>query len=178
MTGMTEQQRPDAAPDVPVRKSIIVRASQEHAFRVFTDDMDSWWPRDHHIGKAPMKRVMIEGKVGGRCYTEQVDGTDCDWGSVLAWDPPRRFVMAWRITTKWEYETDLWKSSEVEVTFTSLGDGRTRVDLEHRHLARHGEGFEGMRGAVDSPNGWGGTLARFAARAEVGTERRDDGTAE
>jgi hypothetical protein len=175
MTAMTEQQRPDATPDVPVRKSITVRASQEHAFRVFTDDMNSWWPREHHIGKSPMKRVVVEGKVGGRCYTEQMDGTDCDWGSVLAWDPPRRFVMAWRITTKWEYETDLRKSSEVEVTFTPLGDGRTRVDLEHRHLARHGAGFEGMRSAVDSPNGWGGTLARFAARA-VETGRRDDRT--
>jgi uncharacterized protein YndB with AHSA1/START domain len=163
MTSTTEQTSGQTA-DVPVRKSITVKASPEHAFAVFTDDMDSWWPRDHHIGKSPMKRVIVEGKVGGRCYTQQMDGTDCDWGSVLTWDPPRRFVMAWRITTKWEYETDLWKSSEVEVSFTPLADGSTRVDLEHRHLARHGAGFEGMRGAVDSANGWTGTMARFAAR--------------
>lgn len=162
MTSMTEQH----TTDVPVRKSITVRASQEHAFRVFTDDIDSWWPREHHIGKSPMKRVVVEGRVGGRCYTEQEDGTDCDWGSVLAWDPPRRFVMAWRVTTQWEFERDLAKSSEVEVTFTALGDGSTRVDLEHRHLARHGAGFEGMRSAVDSPNGWGGTMRRFAERVE------------
>lgn len=164
MTSMTE-----GTTDIPVRKSITVKASPEHAFRVFTDDMDSWWPRDHHIGKSPMKRVVVEPRVGGRCYTEQQDGTDCDWGSVLAWNPPKRFVMAWRITNKWEYEHDLGKSSEVEVTFTPLGNGSTRVDLEHRHLSRHGAGFEGMRSAVDSPNGWAGTLVRFGARVEETT---------
>lgn len=168
-TSMPEQ----ATTDVPVRKSITVKATPEDAFAVFTDDMDSWWPREHHIGKSPMKRIIVEGKVGGRCYTEQQDGTDCDWGSVLAWEPPRRFVMAWRITTRWEYETDLWKSSEVEVTFTPIGNGSTRVDLEHRYLARHGAGFEGMRSAVDSPNGWGGTLRRFADRLERTAESRN-----
>ena len=164
MTSMAERQRQET--DVPVRKSITVRASQARAFEVFTAGMDTWWPRDHHIGKSPMKRCIIEGKEGGRCYSEQVDGTECDWGTVLAWEPPTRFVMAWRITTKWEFEPDLWKSSEVEVTFTPVGDGMTRVDLEHRHLARHGAEWEGMRSAVDSPNGWGGTLARFQAAAE------------
>jgi uncharacterized protein YndB with AHSA1/START domain len=161
MTSMAEQ-----TTGVPVRKSITVKASPERAFEVFTAELDSWWPREHHIGKSPMKKCIVEGKVGGRCYTEQMDGTDCDWGSVLVWEPPRRFVMAWQITLAWEFEPDLAKSSEVEVRFTALGDGRTRVDLEHRHLGRHGAGFEGMRTAVDSPNGWGGTLERFAARAE------------
>jgi uncharacterized protein YndB with AHSA1/START domain len=161
MTSTTEQ-----TTDVPVRKSLTVKASPERAFEVFTTGMDTWWPREHHIGKSPMKKCIVEGRVGGRCYSEQMDGTDCEWGSVLAWDPPRRFVMAWQITTKWEYEPDLAKSSEVEVRFTPLGDGRTRVDLEHRHLSRHGAGFDGMRSAVDSPNGWDGTLARFAARAD------------
>jgi uncharacterized protein YndB with AHSA1/START domain len=162
MTSMTEQ-----TTDVSVRKSITVKASAARAFEVFTAEMDSWWPREHHIGKSPMKKCIVEGRVGGRCYSEQIDGTDCDWGSVLVWEPPRRFVMAWQITLKWEYETDLAKSSEVEVRFTPLADGSTRVDLEHRHLSRHGAGFEGMRSAVDSPNGWGGTLDRFKARAEA-----------
>jgi uncharacterized protein YndB with AHSA1/START domain len=161
MTSMAEQ-----TTDVPVRKSLTVKASPERAFEVFTAGMDTWWPREHHIGKSPMKKCIVEGRVGGRCYSEQMDGTDCDWGSVLAWEPPRRFVMAWQITTKWEYEPDLAKSSEVEVRFTPLGDGSTRVDLEHRHLSRHGAGFEGMRSAVGSPNGWDRTLALFAARAE------------
>ena len=164
MTGTARQQ----TSDVPVRKSITVKASVDDAFRVFTDEMDSWWPREHHIGKSPMKRVIVEPKAGGRCYTEQEDGTDCDWGTVLEWDPPHRFVMAWRITTKWEFEPDLWKSSEVEVRFSPVDETTTRIDLEHRHLARHGDGFEGMRSAVDSPNGWGGTLTRYAARVEQG----------
>lgn len=160
MTSMAEQ-----TTDMPVRKSITVKASVERAFEVFTAELDSWWPREHHIGKSPMKRCIVEGKAGGRCYTQQIDGTDCDWGSVLVWEPPRRFVMAWQITLEWTYEPDLAKASEVEVRFTALGNGATRVDLEHRHLARHGTGFEAMRNAVGSRNGWGGTLARFAERA-------------
>ena len=165
MTSMAGQ-----ATDVPVRKSITVKASVEDAFDVFTDDMDSWWPREHHIGKSPMKRMVVEPKVGGRCYTEQEDGTDCDWGSVLAWEPPHRFVMAWRITTKWEYEPDLWKSSEVEVRFTPIGDGLTRVDLEHRYLERHGPGFESLREYLD--RFWDQALSAFRTRVESHPRKR------
>jgi len=152
--------------DAPVRKSIVVKASPEHAFRVFTDGIDSWWPRTHHIGKSPMQRAIIEPREGGRCYTEQVDGTECDWGTVTAWEPPRRFVMAWQVTHEWGFESDLAKSSEVEVRFTSEADGRTRVDLEHRYFQRHGAGADSMRAGVGSPNGWGGMLQLFAAQVE------------
>ena len=151
----------------PVRKSVTVRASVEEAFRVFTDDMDSWWPRSHHIGKLPMKRVLVEGFVGGRCYTEQIDGSDCPWGSVLTWDPPRRFVIAWQIDHTWGYVADISAVSEVEVRFTAESDGRTRVDLEHRNFERMGPNGAGMRAGVDNPNGWSGLLALFAARAET-----------
>ncbi len=150
----------------PVRKSVTVRASQADAFRIFTTEIDSWWPRTHHIGTSPMKRVIVEPKAGGRCYSEQVDNTECDWGSVLAWDPPRRFIMAWQITAQWQFQPDLAKSSEVEVIFTELGDGRTRVDLEHRHFERHGEGGPAMRLGVDSPNGWGDLLVLYAKATE------------
>ena len=164
---MTTQEMP-ATPvdtDQPVRKSITVKASRELAFQVFTADLDSWWPRTHHIGKSPMKRGIMECRLGGRCYTEQEDGTDCDWGSILAWDPPARFVMAWQIDYKeWKYQPDVAKSSEVEVSFTSEPDGSTRVDLEHRHFGRQGAGFEPMRNAVDSPGGWSLILQRFADR--------------
>ncbi len=156
----------DSVAVAPVRKYVTVKASAEHAFRVFTDDVDSWWPRTHHIGKAPMKRIIIEGTSGGRCYSEQTDGTECDWGRVLVWDPPRRLVIAWQITHAWGYEPDLTKSSEVEVRFTPEPDGSTRVDLEHRYLNRHGAGAETIRTAVDSPNGWVGLLRLFAARVE------------
>jgi uncharacterized protein YndB with AHSA1/START domain len=156
----------DQASGAPVRKTIHVQASPERAFAVFTEDFDSWWPRTHHIGTSPMEKAIVEGKSGGRCYTEQVDGTECEWGTVLVWEPPHRIVLAWQITHEWGYQPDLAQSSEVEVRFTRVEDGRTRVDLEHRHLERHGAGAAAMRKAVDSPDGWGGLLQLFAAQVE------------
>jgi len=156
----------DRSVAAPVRKTITVKANADRAFRVFTEGLDTWWPRTHHIGKSPMKKAIIEGKAGGRCYTEQEDGTDCDWGQVLVWDPPRRFVFAWQITHEWGYQPDLSQSSEVEIRFTPTAEGGTRVDLEHRHLERHGAGAAAMRQAIDAPDGWNGLLGLFAARVE------------
>jgi uncharacterized protein YndB with AHSA1/START domain len=143
-----------------------VKASAERAFQVFTNEIDSWWPRSHNIGKGIMKQTRIEGRAGGRCYSEQTDGTECDWGRVLVWEPPRRFVMAWQIDPQWQYEPDLAKSSEVEVRFTPQEGGATRVDLEHRYFQRHGAGADAMRTAVDSQGGWTGLLQSYAARME------------
>jgi uncharacterized protein YndB with AHSA1/START domain len=148
----------------PLQKSITVRASVERTFQVFTKEFDSWWPRSHHIGKSPMRRAIIEGRVGGRCYSEQEDGTDCPWGTVLEWDPPQRFVFSWNITPEWAYEPDSAKASEVEVRFTPVGQGQTRVDLEHRHFERHGAGGATMRAGVGAPGGWGTLLDLFAER--------------
>ena len=152
--------------DVTVKKSITVNASVEHAFEVFTAGYDTWWPRTHHIGKSPMKEAIIETRVGGRCYTKQVDGSECDWGQILEWDPPHRFVLAWQITHEWGYQPDLAKSSEVEVRFTPQAGGGTRVDLEHRHFERMGPGGPTMRVSVDGQGGWGTLLELFKARAE------------
>jgi uncharacterized protein YndB with AHSA1/START domain len=151
----------------PVRKSITVKVSAERAFDVFTNGFDTWWPRGHHIGKSPMKKAIVEGKAGGRCYTEQVDGTDCDWGSVLVWEPPKRVVIAWQITPTWQYEPDLSKSSEVEITFTPEAAGSTRVDLEHRCFERHGAGAPAMKAGVEGPGGWAGLLQEYARVAEA-----------
>ncbi len=148
----------------PVRKTIDVKASAERAFEIFTADFDSWWPRSHHIGKAPMKRALIEPKAGGRCYSEQTDGTDCDWGSVLVWDPPARVVIAWQINSDWTFQPSVANSSEVEIRFTPQPGGMTRVDLEHRLLDRHGAGAGSMRTAIDSENGWGMLLKSYADR--------------
>lgn len=162
---MTKQNT--AAPTIEsVRKSITVRVPQQRAFEAFTAGIDSWWPRRHHIGSGTMRRVVLEGHVRGRCYTEQEDGTEADFGTVLAWDPPRRFVMAWQVTTDWKFEPDLARSSEVEVVFTPVGDGETRVDLEHRHFERYGAAGAAMRDAVGSPGGWGESLQKFAEQAE------------
>ena len=157
----------DQEPVAPVRKSITVRAGAERAFRVFTEGIDTWWPRGHHIGSAPAKKFIIEGHANGRCYTEQTDGTECDWGKVLVWEPPQRFVMAWQITPTWQYEPDLAKSSEVEVSFTPQRDGSTRVDVEHRHFERHGAGAAAMRDLMEAPNAWAGLLEIFRTATEA-----------
>jgi uncharacterized protein YndB with AHSA1/START domain len=150
----------------PVQKSVVVRANAEHAFKVFTEGFDTWWPRSHHIGSAPMRRAVIEGFVGGRCYSEQVDGADCPWGEVTVWEPPRRLVFAWLISPDWKYQPDKSRASEVEVSFTPLGDGTTRVDLEHRGFERMGVAGEAMRTGVGGDGGWGGLLAIFQTTAE------------
>jgi len=149
----------------PVRKSIRVKAGVERAYRVFTEDMDSWWPRTHHIGSSPMKRVVVEGREGGSIYTEQEDGTNCPWGSVTAWEPPHRFVMVWRVRPDWKFEDDPAKCSEVEVRFTPADDGTTLVELEHRGFERHGGNYAFMREQVNSVGGWGTMLELFAKQS-------------
>ena len=160
-----------ADPAVPVRKTITVNASVERAFAVFTEGFDTWWPRSHHIGGQPMEKAIIEMRAGGRMYSRQVDGSECDWGRVTSWEPPRRLVFAWQITHEWGYEPDLAKASEVEIIFTAMGPASTRVDLEHRHFERHGAGGPNMRTAVDSPNGWGGLLQMYADRVAAMREQ-------
>jgi uncharacterized protein YndB with AHSA1/START domain len=115
-----------------------------------------------------MKRVVVEGKPMGAIYTDQEDGTICPWGSVLTWEPPHLFVMAWQIRPDWQYEPDLSKCSEVEVRFTSADDGTTLVELEHRGLTRHGVGCAKMREQVNSEGGWGALMTLFAAKADAG----------
>ena len=153
------------AADTTARASVMVDAPQERAFSVFTDGIDSWWPREHTIGEAELKQMVLEPKVGGRAYGIGVDGSESDWGRVLEFDPPNRIVVSWDITLQWKYELDHAKTSEFEVRFIPDGPDRTRVELEHRHLERHGEGWEAMRDAVGSPNGWQGGLELFAAAA-------------
>jgi uncharacterized protein YndB with AHSA1/START domain len=144
----------------PVRKNITIDAPQDRVFKVFTDGIDKWWPRDHHIGTSPLKQVIIEPKLGGRWYSISEDGTENGTGKVLAWDPPKRVVLAWQITADWKYDPEF--ITEVEVTFTSEGPKKTRVDLEHRNLARYGVAAEATRAMFDSPNAWERTLSEFA----------------
>jgi uncharacterized protein YndB with AHSA1/START domain len=153
------------AADTTARASVMVEAPQERAFSVFTDGIDSWWPREHTIGEAELKEMVLEPKVGGRAYGVGVDGSESDWGRVLAFDRPNRIVVSWDITLQWKHELNIAKTSEFEVQFIPEGPDRTRVELEHRHLERHGEGWEAMRDAVGSPNGWQGGLELFAAAA-------------
>jgi uncharacterized protein YndB with AHSA1/START domain len=145
-----------------VRTEIVVDAPVEHAFTVFTDGIDSWWERSHTIGEKELAKMVLEPRVGGRAYGIDVDGGESDWGRVLAYEPPTRVVISWDITLAWKREPDPAKTSEFEVRFIPEGPDRTRVELEHRNLERHGEGWEAMRDAVGSPNGWNAGLQSFA----------------
>ena len=150
------------ASDTAVRTSIVVEAPVERAFRVFTEDMGSWWDPDHHLLDAPLAEMVFEPRVGGRIIDRGTDGSESSWARVLAYDPPDRVVFSWDISTQWQIEADPARTSEVEVRFIAEGPDRTRVELEHRHLDRHGEGWEGMRDSVGSEGGWGSGLRRFA----------------
>lgn len=144
----------------PVKKTIRVNASQARAFEVFTARFDAWWPKGHHIGQAAMKEAVIEPRQGGRWYEKGEDGAECDWGRVLAWEPPQRVVLSWHINSKFVIDESV--VSEVEVRFIAEEGGITRVELEHRIEAEDGEA---MRAAVDSPGGWSGLLEAYRAAA-------------
>jgi uncharacterized protein YndB with AHSA1/START domain len=147
--------------DTAVRCEIVVEAPVERAFHAFTHEMADWWNPDHHILAGELAEMVIEPRVGGHIYDKGTDGTECRWATVLAYDPPHRFAFSWNITTDWKLETHPERTSEVEITFTPEGD-YTRVQLEHRHIERHGEGWEKMGEAVGSPGGWPEGLKRFA----------------
>jgi uncharacterized protein YndB with AHSA1/START domain len=147
-----------------IRKSLTVAVSPEKAFQVFTDGFDRWWPKSHTIGKAALKRAVIEPRQGGRWYGIDVDGHEDEWGEVLAWEPPGRLVLAWRINGQWAPDPDV--ETEVEVRFTPLAGGQTQVEFEHRHLERLGEAGAAARAAMESPGGWSGLLAAFKQTAE------------
>ena len=149
-----------------VHTSIVVDAPVERAFDVFTRDIGSWWPPEHHILEAELAEMVFEPRAGGSVYDRAVDGSECRWARVLAYEPPRRFVISWDINLQWQIEADPERTSEVEVRFIPESAERTRVELEHRNLERHGEGWEGMRDAVGSPDGWGVGLRRFAERLQ------------
>src|SRR5689334_7019857 len=130
-----------------IHKTITVETSQARAFRTFTDGIDRWWPREHHIGTSPMKKLILEGKAGGRWYAISEDGSECDTGKVLAWEPSGRVLLAWQITAEWKYDPNF--STEVEVTFIPEGASRTRVELEHRQIERFGSKADAIVGQMD-----------------------------
>lgn len=146
-----------------VQKTVRVNAPAEVAFRVFTEKMGRWWPLGtHKIGKAKAVDAVIEPRVGGRWFERGDDGSTCDWGRVLVWDPPSRLVLSWDITADWGYSAAL--GTEVEVRFIPDGGG-TRVELEHRKIDRFGDRAEQMRGVFDSAGGWTGLLQAYAEDA-------------
>jgi uncharacterized protein YndB with AHSA1/START domain len=164
MSMSTESNTPNAATNATdlVKKQIFVKATPQRAFDVFTREMDTWWPlATHHISKIDAKNAVIEPFVGGRWFERGIDDSECDWGKVLAWDPPARLVLAWQISASWQHDAKLM--TEVEVRFTAENGG-TRVELEHRLLRNFGARTDEMRSALDSEGGWTGLLGMYAGK--------------
>jgi len=141
----------------PIRKSLLVKASPEKAFAVFTDGFDRWWPKTHTIGETALKQAVLEPGVGGRWYGLSEAGVEDIWGEVLAWEPPTRLLLAWRISGQWKCDPAV--HTEVEVRFLPQADGTTRVEFEHRMLENLGEGA--ARTAEQMDGGWGTILGLF-----------------
>ncbi|AXB41390.1 SRPBCC family protein [Amycolatopsis albispora] len=148
--------------ETSVRREIEVGVPAERAFAVFTGKFDRIKPREHNLLAVPIAETVFETHVGGSVYDRGEDGSVCRWARVLVFEPPHRFVISWDIDPQWRLETDPARCSEVEVRFIAEGPDRTRVELEHRHLDRHGAGWERGRDSVGSEGGWPLYLQRFA----------------
>lgn len=145
-----------------VRTAVEIATTPGRAFELFTTRMADWWDEDKHILDAPLAEMVFEPRVGGQIIDRGTDGSECRWARVLAYEPPDRVCFSWDIDVRWQIETDPERCSEVEITFAAISDARTLVTLTHRHLDRHGPGWESMRDAV--AGGW--SLEGFAAYVE------------
>lgn len=161
---MAEQTMSRSADPNSVQKSVRVQAPREVAWRVFTENMGTWWPLENYkIGQAKAVDAVVEPRVGGRWYERGEDGSTCDWGSVLAWEPPSRLVLSWDITADWRYDPEL--KTEIELRFIPEGTHATRVELEHRRLDRYGARRDEMRRIFETEGDWGRLLGMFARAA-------------
>ena len=145
-----------------VRHSVVVDVPIEKAFKVFTEDFGRFKPPEHNLLGAEVAETVFEPRVGGHLYDRGVDGSECRWARILAYEPPHRVVISWDISPYWQIETDPDRTSEVEVRFSSESPDRTKVELEHRNLDRHGEGWEGVGEGVGGDQGWPLYLQRYA----------------
>jgi uncharacterized protein YndB with AHSA1/START domain len=147
-----------------INGKVTVGVPIERAFQVFTARLGTWWPSDYHIGGAEMADAILEPRAGGRWYERGVDGTECDWGTVLEWEPPVRLVVTWQINGEWKYDADPARASEIEVRFIADGPEQTTVELQHRHLDRLVLG-EALYQAISGAGGWKSVLEAYAAAA-------------
>jgi len=147
----------------PVRKQVVVDVSVEQAFKAFTERLGDFKPPEHNLLSVPIAETVFEPFVGGHIIDRGEDGSECRWARVLAFDPPGRVIFSWDISPQWQIVTDPQEASEVEVTFVAETSERTRVELEHRHLDRHGPGWPAVRDGVDTDQGWPLYLARYAS---------------
>lgn len=151
--------------EIAVRKSVTVETSQEHAFDVFVHKLSSWWPPEHCLGEAPLKEAIVEARVGGRWYEIDSKNAQCDWGHVVAYNPPKSITLAWQISADWKYDPTIY--TEVEVRFIAETPEITRVDLEHRGLEAYGDKAQAMRELFERPDAWLKGLELFRATANA-----------
>jgi uncharacterized protein YndB with AHSA1/START domain len=163
---MAEQQTEQTL--APIRRGVTVEVDQQRAFDIFTAEMTSWWPAEHHIGSAPIQEIVIEPRTGGRWYTRHQDGSETSTGYVTAYDRPHRLALTWQIGSDWTYHEDL--ATTVEVVFESEGPDRTRVTLEHRGLEAYGADAAEMWKTFDAPDAWNQTLQRYAGAARAAAD--------
>ena len=152
-----------------IRRQIVVDAPIDRAFAVFTELFGDFKPAEHNLLAAPIAETVFEPRIGGNIVDRAADGTECRWARILAYDPPKRVVFSWDISPQWRVETDPELTSEVEVRFVAETPDRTRLELEHRHLDRHGPGWESVRDGVVDDAGWPLYLARYAALVRAGS---------
>jgi uncharacterized protein YndB with AHSA1/START domain len=153
------------SPETSVTKSVVVNAPIAHCFKVFTERFDTWWPRSHHIGKAEPYTAILEPREGGRWFERGSDGSECEWGRVLVYAPPTRVAVSWHLGQDFKYDPDPAKASRVDVTFHDEGSGKTRVDVVHSQLDRHGDGWQKVKESVGSMGGWPLIIEAYAASA-------------
>ncbi|MBW0014706.1 SRPBCC family protein [Mycobacterium sp.] len=154
-----------------VSHHVVVDAPIERAFAVFVERFGDFKPREHNLLAVPIAETVFEARVGGHIYDRGADGSICRWARILAYEPPRRLLFTWDIAPSWQLEPDPSRTSEVEVRFTQESDDRTRVDLEHRRLDRHGPGWDKVAEGVDGDAGWPLYLGRYARLLSVGGGR-------
>jgi len=156
---------PEAPEKTALQVEIAVDVPVEHAFRVFTERFDEIKPREHNLLAVPIEKTVLEPRVGGAVYDVGTDGSRCTWARVLAYEPPDRLIISWDISPSWQIETDHSRCSEVEINFVPETPNRTHVVLQHRHLDRHGDGWEGFT-SLDTGGGWPLYLERYRAAVE------------
>ncbi len=152
-----------------VRSQIVVEAPIERAFSVFTERFGDFKPPEHNLLGSPIAETVFEPEVGGHIVDRGADGSECRWARILAYEPPDRVVFSWDISPQWQIETEPDNTSEVEVRFVAESPQRTRVELEHRNIDRHGPGWPDVSDGVAGEAGWPLYLTRYAALFSEGS---------
>jgi uncharacterized protein YndB with AHSA1/START domain len=158
---------PEVAKEAVVRKTVKVNVSVARAFSVFVENMEAWWPATHHIAANPFQAIFVESRKGGRWFERDAQGNDCQWGYVLAWDPPHKVTLSWHLGPDWKFNPDVAHASEVEIRFTAESPSATLVELTHSGFERHGAGYEQLVATMNGPGAWDTTLAEYAKATEI-----------